>query len=148
MLEKIVKTDSNRLTIIIRIMVGMVFLSEGVQKLLYPALRGAGRFEKIGLPNPEFLGTFVGWFEIISGVLIIFGLITRGASAITFVIMIVAMATTKSEVFNTSGFWVMMHGSRTDWSMFLGSIYLMIQGGGNWSVDQFIAQNMYLKTRK
>ncbi len=136
MLKKIISTDASKTTIIIRLMVGAVFLSEGIQKFLLPAIRGAGRFEKIGLPSPEFLGIFVGAFEIVCGALILIGLLTRLASVPIIVIMLVAMASTKSEVLAEKGFWEMMHGSRTDWAMLLGSIYLLIRGGGRWSVDR------------
>ncbi|MCH7401490.1 DoxX family protein [Belliella kenyensis] len=138
MIKKLSKTDNSKTTIIIRLMVGAVFLSEGIQKFLFPAIRGAGRFEKIGLPNPEFLGSFVGGFEIVSGILILLGLWTRLAAIPTLIIMIVAVATTKSEVLQNEGFWSMMHGSRTDWSMLLGGIYLIIRGGGKWSMDRVL----------
>jgi len=118
--------------------VGAVFLSEGIQKFLFPAIRGAGRFEKIGLPSPEFLGSFVGTFEILCGVLILLGLLTRLASIPLIVIMLVAFATTKSEVYLEKGFWELLHGSRTDWAMILGSLFLLIKGGGSWSVDKKI----------
>jgi putative oxidoreductase len=135
MFQSILKTDASKTTIIIRLIVGVVFLSEGIQKFLFPAVRGAGRFEKIGLPTPEFLGTFVGSFEILCGALIIVGLLTRLASIPLIIIMLVAIATTKAEVLANQGFWEMMHGSRTDWSMLLGSIFLLIKGGGYWSAD-------------
>jgi len=135
MLKKIIHTDFSPTTIIIRLMVGAVFLSEGLQKFLFPVLRGAGRFEKIGLPFPEFLGSFVGTFEILCGILILTGLLTRLASIPLIIIMLVAIATTKSEVLTNQGFWEMLHGSRTDWSMLLGSIFLLIKGGGYGSVD-------------
>ena len=116
-------------------MVGAVFLSEGIQKFLFPASHGAGRFEKIGLPAPEFLGTFVGTFEIICGVLLLIGLATRLASIPLIIIMLVAIATTKIEILANQGFWEMFHASRTDWSMLMGSIFLLIKGSGNWSLD-------------
>ena len=121
--------------------VGAVFLSEGIQKFLFPAIRGAGRFEKIGLPSPEFLGSFVGTFEILCGVFILLGLLTRLASIPLIVIMLVAFATTKSEVYLEKGFWKLLHGSRTDWAMILGSLFLLIKGGGSWSVDKKIMNN-------
>jgi uncharacterized membrane protein YphA (DoxX/SURF4 family) len=136
MIRRIFETDHARTTIIIRFIVGAVFLSEGIQKFLFPALRGTGRFEKIGLPWPEFLGSFVGSFEILCGILILLGLFTRLASIPLIVIMLVAMATTKAEVLANQGFWEMLHGSRTDWSMLLGSIFLLISGGGYWSLDR------------
>ncbi len=135
MLKKVIHTDQSKTTIIIRLIVGLVFLSEGIQKFLFPAIRGAGRFEKIGLPSPEFLGSFVGTFEILCGALILIGLFTRLASIPLIIIMLVAISTTKAEVLADKGFWEMMHGSRTDWSMLLGSIFLLIKGGGFWSLD-------------
>jgi len=136
MFRKIIQTDQSKTTIIIRFIVGTVFLSEGIQKFLFPAIRGAGRFEKIGLPSPEFLGSFVGTFEIICGALILIGLFTRFASIPLIIIMFVAIFTTKGDVLANQGLWEMMHGSRTDWSMLLGSIFLLIKGGGFWSVDR------------
>lgn len=136
MKNKILKTDNSKSTILIRLMVGIVFLTEGIQKFLYPALRGAGRFEKIGLPFPEFLGSLVGSFETICGFLILIGLFTRLAGIPTLIIMLVAIATTKVEIFVNSGFWELMHASRTDLAMLLGSLYLIIKGGGSWSFDK------------
>jgi putative oxidoreductase len=37
-------------------LVGSVFLSEGIQKFLYPPELAAGRFTKIGIPAPETMG--------------------------------------------------------------------------------------------
>ena len=138
MIQKIIQTDDSKTTIIIRLIVGIVFLSEGIQKFLFPVIRGAGRFEKIGLPYPDFFGSFVGTFEIICGILILIGLLTRLASIPTLIIMIVAIATTKMEILAIDGFWQMMHGGRTDWAMLLGSFFLIIKGGGKWSIDSMI----------
>jgi hypothetical protein len=46
--------------LLLRLLVGWVFLSEGIQKFMYPAALGAGRFEKIGIPYPHFTGPFCG----------------------------------------------------------------------------------------
>ncbi len=138
MFQKIIKSDQSRTTIIIRLMVGAVFLSEGIQKFLFPAIRGAGRFEAIGLSSPEFLGPFVGTFEIVCGALILLGLLTRLATIPTLSIMLVAIATTKIDIMTNNGFWEMMHASRTDWAMLLGSLFLLIKGGGGFSIDEFI----------
>lgn len=136
MFQKIIQTDNSRTTIIIRLIVGAVFVSEGIQKFLFPAIRGAGRFEKIGLPSPELLGSFVGAFEIICGTLILIGLLSRLASIPLIIIMLVAFAKTKSEVYLEKGFWELLHGSRTDWAMLLGTIFLLIKGSGFWSIDK------------
>ncbi|MDZ7773073.1 MAG: DoxX family protein [Balneolaceae bacterium] len=145
------RTDDARTTLLIRIMVGAVFLSEGVQKFLYPAQRGVGRFEGMGFPAPEFFGPFVGAVEIAAGALILAGLLTRGGALLTFLIMTVAIVVTKLPiVFGTSfgpfvlrdlgsyGFWSMAHEMRTDWAMWLGSLFLIVRGGGRWSLDRRI----------
>jgi putative oxidoreductase len=136
MFKKIIKTDRAGSTIIIRLMVGAVFLSEGLQKFLFAEKLGAGRFANIGLPNPDILGPFVGVVELTCGLLVLLGLCTRISALPLLIIMVVAMATTKTELYFNNGFWSMLHGSRTDWSMFLGCIFLIVKGGGRWSLDQ------------
>lgn len=138
MFRKIIRTDNQKTTLIIRLMVGAIFLSEGVQKFLFADQLGSGRFAKIGIPYPDFFGPFVGSFEIVCGLLILMGLLTRLAAIPLIIIMLVAIATTKAEVLSNDGFWEMMHGSRTDWAMLWGSIFLFIRGGGKWSVDHNI----------
>src|SRR5688572_23311580 len=98
-------------------MVGAVFLSEGIQKLLFPDQLGAGRFLEIGLPMPEFLGPFVGTFEIACGSLVLLGLLTRLAVIPLLVIMAVALITTKWPILVSQGFWAAAHEARTDCSM-------------------------------
>jgi putative oxidoreductase len=138
MLTKIITTDGAETTILIRFMVGAVFLSEGIQKFLFAGKLGAGRFAKIGLPNPDFLGPFVGSFEIICGTLILVGLFTRVAAIPLIVIMLVAIAATKAQLVVENGFWSMLHDSRTDWAMLLGNIFLLLKGGGKWSIDRLL----------
>lgn len=133
---KIFNTDNSRTTILIRLMIGAVFFSEGIQKFLFPETLGAGRFAKIGLPSPEFLGNFTGCFEIICGILVLLGLFVRVASIPLIIIMISAIAATKTEILIDKGFWKMLHESRTDWAMLLGSIFLLIKGAGSWSLDK------------
>ncbi|MAY89201.1 MAG: DoxX family protein [Pseudooceanicola sp.] len=153
MMKKILNTDNSKTTFIIRLMVGAVFLSEGIQKFLYPASRGVGRFDKMGFPNPEFWGNFVGVFEILCGILLLIGLITRGAALAMLINMTVAIVVTKIPIalgesfgpFNLReldnyGFWSMAHEMRTDFAMWLGSLFLLIKGGGNWSVDKIIVK--------
>jgi len=137
-MKQLLETDTSKTTILIRIMVGTVFLSEGVQKFLFPTIRGAGRFEKIALPVPEFLAYFVGSFEIACGTLLLLGLFTRLASIPLLIIMLVAFATTKAEILTNKGFWEMLHESRTDWAMLLGSIFLLIRGSGGYSLDNIL----------
>src|SRR3712207_5149422 len=103
----------------IRLAVGCIFLSEGIQKFLFPNELGSGRFAKIGIPAPEFLGPFVGTFEVVSGVLVLIGLFTRAAAVPLLIIMLVALTTTKLAQLPEVGFWETAHGARTDFAMLL-----------------------------
>lgn len=135
MLDRLTHTRIEFSTLLIRLMVGAVFLSEGIQKFLFSEEVGSGRFAKIGLPSPEILGPFVGTTEIIAGTLLLLGLFTRLAAIPTLVIMLVAISVTKIDIGLEQGVWEMLHASRTDWSMLIGSIFLLIRGGGMASVD-------------
>jgi putative oxidoreductase len=138
MWDQLVRSDAPAAVILIRFMVGAVFLSEGTQKFLFPDQLGAGRFLKIGLPVPEFLGLFVGTFEILCGGLVLLGLLTRLAVIPLLVLMAVALATTKWPILVDQGFWAMVHEARTDWSMSLGVLFLLITGAGPWFIDAWL----------
>jgi uncharacterized membrane protein YphA (DoxX/SURF4 family) len=124
----------------IRLLVGAVFVSEGLQKSLFPAELGVGRFTKIGLPFPEMLAPFVGGVEIVGGLLLLLGLFTRLAAVALIIDMLVAIATTKIPILLKDGCWKMAHEARTDWSMLLGALFLLLVGAGAWSLDARLAR--------
>lgn len=141
-------------TILIRIMVGAVFLAEGIQKFLYPADVGAGRFAKIGVPQPETLAPFVGSVEIVCGTLVLLGLFTRWAVVPLLAVMAVAFVTTKLPILlgqdlgpfqlrqlSYYGFWGFAHETRTDFSMIMGSLFLLLVGPGPPSIDERRTRN-------
>ena len=117
-----------------RIIVGLVFLSEGLQKFLFPQL-GPVRFERIGFENPEFWAFFVGSFEVICGVLVLIGITVRLAVIPLLIIMFTALYTTKVPILLEQGFWKMAHEARTDFSMTLLLLFLLIYGAGKGSLD-------------
>ncbi len=121
--------------LLIRILVGWVFVSEGIQKFLFPAQLGVGRFEKIGIPSPHFMAPFVGTVEIVCGTLLLIGLFTRLAVIPLLGVILVAIATTKVPMLLKSGVWAMLHEARTDFSMLLGLVFLLITGAGTLSLD-------------
>lgn len=138
--RRILDSSTPPSVVLVRLIVGAVFLSEGIQKFLFPAELGVGRFTRIGLPAPELLAPLVGGFEIACGLLVLLGLLTRLAAVPLIVIMLIAISTTKLPMLTSRGFWVMAHEARTDWSMLLGSIYLLIVGAGIWSADAILAR--------
>jgi putative oxidoreductase len=150
----VLDTQAPGWSILIRLLVGLaVFFPEGLQKLAFADILGAGRFARIGIPYPEVMGPFVGVIETICGVLIIVGLLTRLAAIPLIIIMVVAIVSTKIPIllghdfwiFHVPklpryGFWSMMHEARTDFDMLLGSIYLLIVGAGTWSIDALLSR--------
>jgi len=146
-------TDAPAWSILVRLLVGLVvFLPEGIQKLIFPDILGAGRFTRIGIPFPDVMGPFVGVVETVCGALIIVGLFTCLAVIPLIIIMIVALISTKLPILlgrdvwifhlaqdiRRTGFWSMMHEARADLTMLLGCIYLLIVGAGRWSLDALI----------
>jgi putative oxidoreductase len=142
------RSSAPRSTIVIRLVVGAIFLSEGIQKFLDPAARGAGRFEKIGIAWPELMGPLVGAMEMGCGALVLVGLLTRLAALPLVVIMSTAIVSTKIPILlgrevwgfalrdlSSYGFWSMAHEARTDFAMLGCSIFVSIVGAGPWSFD-------------
>jgi putative oxidoreductase len=121
--------------LLIRILVGWVFVAEGIQKFLFPAQLGVGRFVKIGIPAPQVMAPLVGTVEIVCGMLLLLGLFTRLAAIPLLGVISVAIATTKIPMIAKTGMWSMLHEARTDFSMVLGLVFLIITGAGSLSLD-------------
>ncbi|WP_225731200.1 MULTISPECIES: DoxX family protein [unclassified Nocardia] len=138
--------EGHSAVICIRVAVGLVFFSEGVQKFLYPDKLGPGRFDKIGIPAPTFFANFDGVVEIACGALIVVGLSTRLAAIPLLIDIVSAIALTKLRELRpggfqgVQGFWGMAHDARTDFAMLLGLVFLLWVGPGRWSVDALLAR--------
>lgn len=151
-------TNASCWTIFIRLALAGVFIPEGIQKLIYAEMLGAGRFTKMGIPYPAFTGPFVGWLEIICGLLVLVGLLSRLATVPLIMTMVVAITTTKIPIWmgrdwvvtetitfyvrelKTYGFWSFMHETRLDWAMLMLACYLLSVGSGQWSLDKRMTQ--------
>jgi putative oxidoreductase len=123
-------------SVLVRLAVGLIFFTQGILKFSDPAWGGL-RFTKIGFPYPDFTAHFVGTFEIVCGFLVTIGLLTRLASIPLLIVNLTAIAATKiPELFRPEqGFWFMVSDARTDFAMFMGIVFLLIEGAGRWSFD-------------
>ncbi|HTP88948.1 MAG TPA: DoxX family protein [Bryobacteraceae bacterium] len=137
LLARFTRTRGSAAIALVRLLVGAVFLSEGVQKFLYPAL-GPVRFAKIGIPLPHLSAPFVGAVEVLCGALVIVGLLTRLAAMPLLAVISTAIITTKIPMLLHQGFWPMAHEARTDFCMLLGLIFLLVEGAGPLSLDRFL----------
>ena len=139
-------TDAPAATLLIRLMTGLVFCSEGIIKFLF-ANQGVGRFTKLGFPMPDVTATGIAVFEVLGGLLLVVGLYTRLVALGFSIEMVVAIATTKISIgLGTSplgqpgsppqtGIWAVLHESRTDWCMLVGCVFLVLVGAGVRSLD-------------
>ena len=140
-------------TIVIRLMAGGVFLWEGILKFVYKN-QGVGRFTKIGIPAPHATAVFVGGLEILGGILLIAGFLTR-LIAIPFVIeMLVAIASTKIALYlgtsplplppalPTVGIWAVLHEVRSEYAQMMSVLFLGIVGPGAWSLDAVLGRRL------
>ena len=134
-MKKILAADGQAANLLIRLLAGGVFFLEGIKKFLFPEQWGAGRFTHIGIPAPSILAPFVGVVEIVCGLLLLLGLLTRLASVPVIIDICVAIAMTKLPILLRAGFWPMEAEARTDYSMLLGLIFLLIAGPGPLSFD-------------
>jgi putative oxidoreductase len=144
--ERLGTQRAPRAMVLLRIAIAFVFVTEGVQKFLYPELLGAGRFDKIGIPYPEIMGPFVGGVEIACGTLILIGLLTRLSAFALVVDMLVAITATKLPILlgygflgfaepTATGFWAAAHAAQLDIAMLLGCTLLVAVGPGPISFD-------------
>ena len=142
-------TDGPNATVLIRLMAGSVFVWEGILKFVYQN-QGVGRFAKLGFPAPHLIATADGWFEIIGGLLLLGGMMTR-VIAVPFIIeMIVAMASTKIPLYLGTyplplppvppqiGFWAVLHEIRSEYAQLLNCVFLLFVGPGPWSIDALV----------
>lgn len=143
-----VEVEAPAATLLIRFSAAVIFISEGLQKFIFPDALGVGRFAKIGIPQPALTAPFVGALEVICGILLLIGLFTRLAAIALFFDMLVAIASTKIPILLGHGYWhfthsmapklggwAFLHESRTDLAMLCATLFLAIVGPGAWSID-------------
>lgn len=153
-LAAVLRPSGPTAAILIRLAVGAVFLSEGIQKFLFADEQAAGRFATIGIPAPGFFGPLAAVTETACGALVLAGLLTRLAVLPLLIDMVLALALTKVPILwggsadkpEAHGFWDMAHEARTDWAMLLGVLFLLTVGSGRWSLDALLVRRFGLSS--
>ena len=146
--QKLFATPAPGPVVLLRAAIAFVFVTEGIQKFLYPEALGVDRFIKIGIPYPEIAAAFVGGVEIAAGALVLIGLYTRLAAFALVIDMVVAITATKVPVLlgygfwgfaataGKTGFWPAAHEGRLDVMMLSSCLLLLVIGPGKVSFDQ------------
>lgn len=141
-LTRILKTSDDGKLVFVRMIAGVIFVSEGIQKYLVVSVLGPSYFQDIGFGHPMFWSYFTGTFELVCGLLVIAGLFTRVAAIPLLTIMITAYITAKLPVLITKGFLSFAQVYRIDYALILLIIMLLIYGGGKWSADLRILRSL------
>ena len=128
--------------ILIRVIVGVVFLTEGILKFVYPGELGTGRFAHIGLPFPQFLAPIVGAVEIVAGGALVLGFYAGDAALLLLVVILTAIVTTKVPILlghplgrfapaklEHYGVLSFIHEARTDLAMLFGLVAILLDSG-------------------
>ena len=128
--------------ILIRIMMGLIFVLEGLQKILQPGTWGTERFVAIGMPWPQFIAPAVGGIETACGLALILNLYAGEAALILMMVSIGAVVSTRIPILmgqpfgpfhlppaQPTGWLAFLHESRLDLAMFFSSLAVAIDSG-------------------
>ena len=129
----------------VRVTIGIIFLFAGIQHVV--GIEGyTGLFTTIGIPMPETMAPFVAWLELIGGIALILGALTKIFAPLLAVVMVVAMIAFKipnaygtfSETAREVTYWGFVGAIRLEFLLMLLCIALFILGPGKFAVDRFL----------
>jgi uncharacterized membrane protein YphA (DoxX/SURF4 family) len=128
--------------ILIRAMVGLVFLTEGILKFVRPHELGVEQFGALGIPFPQVLAPLVAVLEIAGGLAVALGIYAGDAALGLLVLAVGALVTTKLPVLLGRplgpfvpttlayyGWGSFLHEARVDLCMLLGTLAVLIDSG-------------------
>jgi putative oxidoreductase len=131
--------------LIIRIVLGIIFIQHGSQKLFGwfdgPGIEGVtGMMKKFGVAFPNFLAWLVALSEFFGGLLVLVGLVTPLAAAVIVSVMVVAIVLVHAQ----SGFFNQEKGYEFNLSLIALALPLMLAGAGVFSLDYLLRLAMPL----
>ena len=119
---------------VLRVVIGVVFLAHGGQKLFIWGFGGVAAFMgKIGIPAPMLAAIVVTVVEFFGGLALVLGSFTRWAAALLAINMLVAIMTVhlKAGFFLPAGF-------EFAFTLFAANLALVLLGSGEASVDSLL----------
>ncbi len=117
---------------ILRVVVGIVFLAHGGQKLFVYHFPGvAHAMASMGIPLPAISGVVVTLVEFIGGILLIVGLFTRWAA----ILLAIDMAVAVLAVHLKAGFFMQNGGFEYPLTLLAATVMLALAGGGALALD-------------
>ncbi|MFK0312499.1 DoxX family protein [Pseudomonas sp. NPDC090233] len=140
-ISKILSTRAGLGLSVIRILVGIIFMAHGAQKLfgLFGGygLEGTGQWmESIGLAPGYLMALLSGSAEFFGGLALVIGLLARPAALALTVTLVVAIF----SVHIGNGLFMSNNGYEFALALMAGTLAVLIEGAGRFSLDRLIAR--------
>jgi putative oxidoreductase len=120
----------------LRMMVGLVFAAHGYQKLMVYHFAGvAGMFKGIGIPVPEVSAVVVTLVELVGGLALFFGLLTRWAALLLAINMAVAILAV-----HLKGGFFLPTGVEYALTLLVANVVFVLAGPGVCALDNLIGK--------
>jgi putative oxidoreductase len=124
--------------LVVRVIVGIIMLAHGWQKLtvIGPANFGQGVLAQSGVPLPIFMGYVVTCTEVIGGILLIVGLLSRLAALLLTINLVIATLMVNMHVgllSSTGGV-----GAELPLALIAGFLAILSAGPGRLSLDYLL----------
>jgi putative oxidoreductase len=125
--------------LIIRLVIGILFIGHGAQKLFgwfggYGLKGTGGWMESIGIKPGVTMALIAGLYELIGGILFALGLLTPIAGVLIVATMVVAIV----KVHGSNGLWVTANGYEYNLTLLAVAIGIALIGPGQYAFDAFL----------
>lgn len=118
--------------LVLRLATGTIFALHGLQKLQGGLAGTTGFVSSLGFPMPEVFAVLLIAAELIGGIFLIVGLLTRVSAKVLALVSLIALVL----VHLPNGFFLATGGYEFILLLLAASVSLMFTGGGKWSLDR------------
>jgi putative oxidoreductase len=126
--------------VVLRLAVGSVMAVHGWQKLteMGPAMFGETMVADLGLPAPVALGWAVTLIELVGGVLLVAGLLTRVSGLLLALVLAGTTILVKVDLGLIAPMGSMLPGAELDLALLAGALAVLVLGPGRPSLDHLV----------
>lgn len=147
MLGQLIGDKRELALLILRIGLGVIFIAAGARHVI--GLEGyTGMFDRVGIPAPGIMAPFVAWLELLGGVAILVGALTRLVGGLLAIVMLVAIFASKipaiyaprNDVAPEVTLWGFLGNIQVELSLLTLSVVVLLMGAGKYAIDQVISR--------
>lgn len=121
--------------LVLRVVTGVIFAAHGLQKLNDFGVAGVtGMLTGMGFPAPALMAVLLIAAELVGGIMLIVGFLTRWAAKSLVIVSVIALVV----VHLPNGFFMSTGGYEYILMLLAACVSLVLSGGGKWSLDRII----------